>query len=68
MASHRKVAKNASKTILIQIGVTPEEHAILNKAAVADDRSLRGYVKWNALKAARKFAAEEAKNTTHAAN
>lgn len=60
MASHRKVAKNASKTILIQIAVTPEEHDILNKAAIADDRSLRGYVKWNALKAARRFAAGKA--------
>jgi len=58
MASHRKTAKDANKTILIQIAVTPEEHETLNKAAIAEDRSLRGYVKWSALKAARKLSRE----------
>lgn len=51
MASHRKVAKNATKTILIQIATTPEEHAALVAAANADGRSLRQFVKWNALRA-----------------
>lgn len=54
MASHKKIARNAQKTILIQIATTPDEHAALVAAANADGRSLRQYVKWNALKAARK--------------
>lgn len=52
MASHRKIAKNATKGILIQIEVSKDEHKCLSTAAIRDGRSLRQYVKWNALKAA----------------
>ena len=52
MASHRKAAKGASRTICIQISVSPTEHKSLVTAANNDGRSLRQYVKWNALKAA----------------
>lgn len=52
MASHNKTARNAAKGILIQIEVSKEEHKCLTTAAVRDGRSLRQYVKWNALKAA----------------
>ena len=52
MASHGKTAKGAAKTICIQISVSPAEHKTLVAAANADGRSLRQFVKWNALKAA----------------
>ena len=52
MASHNKAAKGAARTICIQISVSPEEHKRLVDAAVMDGRSLRQFVKWNALKAA----------------
>lgn len=52
MAGHRKVAMKAQRVICIQVTVTPDEHKTLQDAAVADGRSLRQFVKWNALKAA----------------
>lgn len=52
MASHKKTAKGAAKTICIQISVSPAEHKTLVDAANNDGRSLRQFVKWNALKAA----------------
>ena len=52
MSSHKKTARNARKTICIQIAVDPSEHKSLSNAAVADGRSLRQYVKWSALRAA----------------
>lgn len=52
MASHTKKAKDAARTINIQIAVSPDEHKKLSRAAVKDGRSLRQFVKWNSLKAA----------------
>ena len=57
MASHGKTAKGAAKTICIQIAVSPAEHKALVTAANNDGRSLRQFVKWNALRSANYTAA-----------
>lgn len=49
--SHSKTAKDAPKTVLIQIAVSLDEHKSLKNAAAADGRSLRQFVKWSSLKA-----------------